>query len=196
MPFTPKAWKNAPDTSTPINDVGLNDLETRIKSGLDEKANTAHTHAIADTSGLQAALDAKQATIIDTGWRAVTTWTSAGVVTGLALPANIGPVAGQSGGIYVRRRDARVYWEFNGAQFSGLADFQNAGYALGAAFYPSRPSMLAFTWRDGTTSTVTLTIQRLRLGIAGKQSDYPYGRVLEFITDAAPPTAPYPGTPA
>ena len=59
MPFVPKTWKDAPDTSTPLNGAGLSDLETRVKGGLDEKSPVGHGHTIAQVTGLQSALDGK-----------------------------------------------------------------------------------------------------------------------------------------
>lgn len=52
MPFTPKTWKNTPDTSTPISGPALTDLENRIKGGLDEKAAQSALDAKVGLSGL------------------------------------------------------------------------------------------------------------------------------------------------
>lgn len=35
MPFTPKDWKNYPDTSTPINEAALEDMERRLSAYTD-----------------------------------------------------------------------------------------------------------------------------------------------------------------
>lgn len=41
MPFTPKDWKNAPDTSTPITEAALEDLETRVTDYADGDSDAA-----------------------------------------------------------------------------------------------------------------------------------------------------------
>lgn len=50
----------------------------------------------------------------DTGWRALSTWTAAGVVTGWALTASWAPTSGVAGGVYIRRQGRFVSVRFAG----------------------------------------------------------------------------------
>lgn len=61
MAFTRKDWKDSPDTSTPISAEALEDLETRLSGYTDQEVAAATVGAITDVPGLQAALDALQA---------------------------------------------------------------------------------------------------------------------------------------
>lgn len=41
MPFTPKDWKDSPDTTTPIDQTALEDLEERLSSYADDGSDAA-----------------------------------------------------------------------------------------------------------------------------------------------------------
>ena len=49
MSFSPKAWQNAPDTSTPINAAALIDMETRLSAYID--SGTSHIKAVCIYTG-------------------------------------------------------------------------------------------------------------------------------------------------
>lgn len=49
MAFTPKDWKDSPDTSTPLEAAALEDLETRLSDYSDEVSGSSFNHLIEDT---------------------------------------------------------------------------------------------------------------------------------------------------
>lgn len=55
----------------------------------------------------------------DTGWRAISTWTTGAVVTGAALPSGMAPKTSTAGGIYIRRFNDFVNWRIAGASAAG-----------------------------------------------------------------------------
>jgi len=75
----------------------------------------------------------------DTGWRAITSWTSGGVVTGQALTPSWAPVAGGAGNIRVRRVNGEVLLGFRNLNRLAVTDLSMwaTGYVLPAGFRPS-----------------------------------------------------------
>ena len=75
MPFTPKDWRDHPDTSTPLTAAAIEDLETRVTDYTDDEvateaaaraaadsaheADTTNVHGIADTSAVVLTNDAR-----------------------------------------------------------------------------------------------------------------------------------------
>ncbi len=63
----------------------------------------------------------------DTGWREVSSWDTAGTVTGMALPMNAAPLSGAAGFVRIRRIGRTVYWSVRGLTIStALAAWDDA----------------------------------------------------------------------
>jgi len=137
------------------------------------------------------------ASVPDTGWRVLTSWTSTGVVTGTALPAGCAPTAGKAGSVQIRRVGGEVQWSFGGCTWSGQANFaMPAGFAASAPF-----GMVATSFSGQVNGDILCTGVGLFIGIpnliAGNNlsNATPNGTMLRYNTLNAWPTV-LPGTPA
>jgi len=131
-------------------------------------------------------------TVGDTGWRTITSWDTAGVVTGTALPASTEPLAGVAGFIKWNRTTDRVSLWIRGLSFTATADVVFTApsgfrpYPLGVAF--RRPIIL-----DGGAMNSQLKVNSsiYIAGLTGKMIDGTYGLLEEFAgKDAWPTTLP------
>lgn len=140
----------------------------------------------------------------DTGLRAITTWDTAGVITGQALDATSWvPRAGTAGGIWVRRT-ANVI-ELNITNLSRLNGTANgvwaAGYALPTGLRPKkdvqRTSILSGTTVQGIIFFTNGTIGRAGGNYSGTHGDISQETFIATAFDSPPwPVGALPGVAA
>lgn len=129
----------------------------------------------------------------DTGWRAIATWTTAGVITG-SMPPGFIPQVGKTGGFFWRRLGYMVYLSINGATTN--AGSQQIpipdGFSPGGAPFPYvgmvhtnagvvQVASIPVGWTDMWSSFPTGTL------ISSSDSDY--GSTATWATISAWPTS-------
>lgn len=96
MAFPTKDWRDAPESTTPIDAAALEDLETRLGGYADDrvatKAPLSHTHEQADVAGLDDALAARIPKAIVDAKGDLIVATADGTVVRLAVGAQTGDV--------------------------------------------------------------------------------------------------------
>lgn len=109
----------------------------------------------------------------DTGWRAITTWDAAGVVTGQALNSGSwAPMSGAGGGIFVRRTVDLVTVQVNFLERTGVTDVNVwSSYALPAGFRPTYSVLVPVVIGSSSVSSLVVanngTLQRGASSSAG-----------------------------
>lgn len=127
----------------------------------------------------------------DTGWRALTSWTSDGVITGNPLTEGMAPTPGKAGHILVKRENNRVMYRITAVTYSGptslphITGFTSSSlyYNLPVIFGPNTVS--SRVWVGGSTMFLFSSL--------GNSSDASYATTFEFQTSDAWPTT-LPGT--
>lgn len=132
----------------------------------------------------------------DTGWRTLTSWTSAGAVTGNPLPNNMEPHPDRDGFIAIRRVDGTVHVVIRAARIQAPATLP-----LPVGFRPGNSRENRYSATVNTNASVTLYAQVGNVALYISASAYPangdgiYGSALTFPTTAPWPTA-LPGLPS
>ncbi len=137
-------------------DVGLSNVDntsdvdkpvsTATQTALDGKANTTHTHAVADVTGLQAALDGKEPTIAagtatqyyrgDKSWADFFTDVRAATLTGLSTATNAVVAATDTVLAAIGKLQAQVSAKFDktGGDVAGNINFTGTGRRITGDF--------------------------------------------------------------
>lgn len=136
----------------------------------------------------------------DTGWRAIATWDTAGVITGTPHWNNMGPVPGEAGGIFLRRINERVLLALHSVRFTNSSSsFQGGPIQQSGGFRFPGPG-------EGPGARRTIPMRDLSMrgmarpgyvylvGASGQQT-YAEGSTVEWVTTDPWPTS-LPGTPA
>lgn len=84
----------------------------------------------------------------DTGWRSLSSWTTAGAVTGDPLPSGIAPTPGVAGSVLVRRRGPWLLFAIRGATITGSASFSlsTPGWGLRGQYQSTESAGVRFRW--------------------------------------------------
>lgn len=130
MVFDPKTWADgelitAADLNRVEQAVDAVDEQMGSKVGTtdprlsDARPPTAHTHELADVTGLAARLAVLE---YDSGWRVLVSWDGSGTRVGdWTFPSGVEPTAGVSGSVRIRRVGNRVEWLFHGVTWTVAA---------------------------------------------------------------------------
>ena len=132
----------------------------------------------------------------DTGWRALSTWDSAGVVSGWTLATGAAPVAGQAGYIKVRRVLQTVYWQIRHLSVTSSNIYDNTTTSLipiefeisGVYGYAPIPAV------GGALTAIGSEWSRRWLHVPSTAT-FGYSANAQWVTDAAWPSS-LPGTAA
>lgn len=127
----------------------------------------------------------------DTGSRVLTSWDTAGTVTGDALPSGVAPTAGTAGSVKVRRRGPQVVYAIRGATWTAASTFTvPVGFRSLTAQY--RPTTVIVSGSPAP-STATVGTSTLTLGASGQSAHATNATVVTFEADTWATTSP--GTP-
>jgi hypothetical protein len=100
-------------------------------------SNAGRSYWVTDTATVVVSDGTRWRTVYgDTGWRNITTWDTAGVVTGVALAAGFKPKTGTAGSIRLRRTNHTVFVAFNGLAVA-VANTSDSVVSLPVGFQPT-----------------------------------------------------------
>ena len=206
MVFDPKTWADGElITAADLNRVeqAVDAVDEQMGSKVDAtdprltdaRTPTAHTHELADVTGLAARLADLE---YNSGWRVLTSWDGTGTRVGnWTFPSGLAPTPGVSGSVRIRRVGRRVEWLFHGCSWSSNAVlFQSeipAGFRYGDTEWIAHIIV-------GLNPADLGALRRRTWGFyindaSGKASHTTYGTHVVYETDEPIPTT-LPGTPA